>query len=41
MNKLTISAFLVLGTLTLFVKAWTARTDLNINLSEEDSYLYL
>lgn len=41
MNKLTISALLVLGTLTLFVKAWTTHTDLNINLSDEDSYLYL
>ena len=41
MNKMTISALLVLGTLTLFVKAWMAPTDLQINLSDEESYLYL
>lgn len=41
MNKMTLSALLVLGTLTLFVKAWMTPADLHINLSDEESYLYL
>jgi len=40
-NIITLSSFLVLGTLGYLVKVWVTPEDIQLNLAEEDIHLYL
>ncbi|WP_262891304.1 hypothetical protein [Adhaeribacter swui] len=41
MKKFAFSSLLIIGTLSLFLKSWMDTEEIQINLNEEDSHLYL
>lgn len=41
MKKFAWSSLLIIGTLSLFLKAWVSSEEIQINLAEEDIHLYL